>query len=111
MAILVTVDVFGLSHLLGDSRLSTVTAISGVRVAILVTELLNSRINLEVEKVFLLSAARSCLQSGAMNMSGGVGGRAATPICKTSNSMAKRYVLLSLAKLCLLRSCPKSYHY
>ena len=37
VAILVTVDVFGLSHLFGDSGVSTVTGISGVRVAILVT--------------------------------------------------------------------------
>ena len=37
VAILVTVDVFGLSHFLGDSKVSTVTRISGVRVAILVT--------------------------------------------------------------------------
>ena len=37
VAILVTVDVFGLSHVLGDSKVSTVTGISGVRVAILVT--------------------------------------------------------------------------
>ena len=36
VAILVTVDVFGLSHVLGDSKVSTVTGISGVRVAILV---------------------------------------------------------------------------
>ena len=37
VAILVTVDVFGLSHLLGDSKVSTVTGIAGVTVAILVT--------------------------------------------------------------------------
>ena len=36
VAILVTVHVFGLSHLLGNSKVSTVTGISGVRVAILV---------------------------------------------------------------------------
>ena len=36
-AILVTVDVFGLSNLRGDSKVSTVTGILGVRVAILVT--------------------------------------------------------------------------
>ena len=37
VAILVTVHVFGLSDLLGDSKVSTVRGISGVRVAILVT--------------------------------------------------------------------------
>ena len=36
VAILVTVDVFGLSYLLGDSKVSTVTGIAGVTVAILV---------------------------------------------------------------------------
>ena len=37
VAILVTVHVFGLSHLLGNSKVSTVTGIAGVPVAILVT--------------------------------------------------------------------------
>ena len=41
-------------------------------------------------------------------MSGGVGGGAAPPICKTLNRMAKRQFLLSLAKICLLRSCQKN---
>ena len=70
---------------------------------------------------FLLSFARFCenmsfpcpallglaCECGAINMSGGVGRGAAPPICKTSNRMAKRHFLLSLAKICLLRSCPK----
>ena len=37
VAILLTVDVFGLSHLLGVSKVSTVTGIAGVTIAILVT--------------------------------------------------------------------------
>ena len=35
------------------------------------------------------------------------GGGAAPPICKTSNRMAKRYFLLSLAKICLLEAGKK----
>ena len=43
-------------------------------------------------------------------MSGGVEGGAAPPppICKTSNRMARRHFLLSLAKICLHRSCQKN---
>ena len=52
----------------------------------------------------LLGLACEC---GAINMSGGGWGGAAPPIRKTSNRMAKRYFLLSLAKICLFRSCPK----
>ena len=37
----------------------------------------------------------------------GGGGGAAPPICKTSNRMAKRYFLLSLAKICLLEAAKK----
>ena len=90
--------------------MSTVTRISGVRVAILVT----------VDAFELSDQFRSChvvscsgllclaCECGAINMSGGVGGGAAPPICKTSNRMAKRHFLLSLAKICLLRSCQKN---
>ena len=52
----------------------------------------------------LLGLACEC---GATNMSGAVGGGEPPPICKTSNRTAKRHFLLSLAKICLLRSCPK----
>ena len=109
VAILVTVDVFGLSHLLGDSKVSTVTGISGVSVAILVIvnafEL--SDHSLEVENVSPSELLGRACECGAINMSGGGwGGAQPPPICKTSNRMAKRHFLLSLAKICLLRSCP-----
>ena len=57
---------------------------------------------------FLLSAARSCLRMWCYKYERGVGGGCSPrPICKTSNRTAKRYFLLRLAKICLLRSCPQ----
>ena len=69
---------------------------------------------------FLLSLARFCdnmsfpaqryclaCAHGAVNIRGGVEGARSPPIGKTSNRTVKRFFLLSLAKICLLRACPK----
>ena len=96
------VAIFGLSHLLGDSKVSTVTGISGVRVAILVTvdafELSDQFRSSKISPCrFLLSAARSCLRKRCYKYErGGWGGRS-TPNLQNIEQDGKA---LLLAKSC-----------
>ena len=70
VAILVAVDVFGLSYLLGDSKVSTVTGIARVTVAILVTvdvsrlsdDVLSSKMSTATGSNFPLSSVTAAKQ-------------------------------------------------
>ena len=133
VAILVTVDAFRLSDAVLNSKMSTVTGIAEGRVAILVTVhvfglshlLGNSTVSAPFAKQnkmirtcrFLLSFARFCenisflAQRCYKNERGGWAGRSPPHLQNIEWEgkvlLAKRYFLLSLAKICLLRSCPK----